>query len=173
MAASLTRCVSGLARPLASLVRCPRVVSMGMATQQMRTMATILPRLQTPPTWAATPASTSLLQRVCPLVPAVLAPPVRTLTYYSLKYGKRKSNRSVIKRFKRLHCGLWLRRKAGYKKKIWKKMPARRKRLREHVICNKTQSRLLDKMTGRFWKRRNWYLNDPYLKYHDRVNPRW
>lgn len=59
---------------------------------------------------------------------------------------------------------------AGYKKKLWKKLPARRKRLREHVFCNKTQSRLLDKMTTSFWKRRNWYLNDPYLKYQDRVN---
>lgn len=59
---------------------------------------------------------------------------------------------------------------AGYKKKLWKKLPARRKRLREHVFCNKTQSKLLDKMTTSFWKRRNWYVNDPYLKYHDRVN---
>lgn len=59
---------------------------------------------------------------------------------------------------------------AGYKKKLWKKLAARKKRLREHVFCNKTQCKLLDKMTTAFWKRRNWYLNDPYLKYHDRVN---
>lgn len=59
---------------------------------------------------------------------------------------------------------------AGYKKKLWKKKPARRKRLREHVFCNKTQSKLLNKMTTSFWRRRNWFLNDPYLKYHDRVN---
>lgn len=59
---------------------------------------------------------------------------------------------------------------AGYKKKLWKKLPARRKRLREIVFCNKTQSKLLDKMTTSFWKRRNWYVNDPYKKYHDRVN---
>lgn len=64
---------------------------------------------------------------------------------------------------------LWCQ-QAGYKKKLWKKKPARRKRLREHVFCNKTQSKLLDKMTTSFWKRRNWFVNDPYLKYHDRVN---
>lgn len=59
---------------------------------------------------------------------------------------------------------------AGYKKKLWKKSAARKKRLREHVFCNKTQCKKLDKMTTSFWKRRNWYLNDPYQKYHDRVN---
>lgn len=64
---------------------------------------------------------------------------------------------------------LWCK-QAGYKKKLWKKKPARRKRLREHVFCNKTQSKLLNKMTTSFWKRRNWFVNDPYLKYHDRVN---
>ncbi|KAF6732944.1 39S ribosomal protein L35, mitochondrial [Oryzias melastigma] len=96
--------------------------------------------------------------------------PSRSLTYFSVKKGKRKSVKSVTQRFMRLHCGLWIRRKAGYKKKLWKKLPARRKRLREIVFCNNTQSKLLDKMTTSFWKRRNWYVNDPYMKYHDRVN---
>lgn len=59
---------------------------------------------------------------------------------------------------------------AGYKKKLWKKKASRKKRLREIVFCNKTQSKLLDKMTTQFWKRRNWYVNDPYQKYHDRTN---
>ncbi|CAN9502122.1 unnamed protein product [Ophioblennius macclurei] len=111
-----------------------------------------------------------LLQRVSALVPNLTQQPCRTLTYFSLKKGKRKSVKSVPDRFMRLHCGLWIRRKAGYKKKLWNKLPARRKRLREIVFCNKSQSKLLDKMTTSFWKRRNWYVDDPYLKYHDRVN---
>ncbi|XP_048391377.1 39S ribosomal protein L35, mitochondrial isoform X2 [Stegostoma tigrinum] len=96
--------------------------------------------------------------------------PVRALTYCSLRKGKRKSVRSVVKRFLRLHCGLWVRRKAGYKKRLWKKRPARKRRLRQHVFCNKTQSKMLDKMTTDFWKRRNWYVNNPYQMYHDRTN---
>ncbi|XP_014066248.1 39S ribosomal protein L35, mitochondrial [Salmo salar] len=51
--------------------------------------------------------------------------PSRNLTYISLKKGKRKSVKSVVKRFMRLHCGLWIRRKAGYKKKL------------EEVACKK------------------------------------
>ncbi|KAM5227780.1 large ribosomal subunit protein bL35m [Ctenodactylus gundi] len=111
-----------------------------------------------------------ILNRVATLLPSVLRIPVRTLTYYSARKGKRKTVKAVLYRFLRLHSGLWLRRKAGYKKKLWKKTAARRKRLREIVFCNKTQSKLLDKMTTSFWKRRNWYADDPYQKYHDRTN---
>ncbi|XP_067838414.1 39S ribosomal protein L35, mitochondrial isoform X2 [Heptranchias perlo] len=111
----------------------------------------------------------SALKSVTPHAPS-FQQPVRALTYCSLRKGKRKSVKSVVKRFLRLHCGLWVRRKAGYKKKLWKKRAARKRRLRQHVFCNRTQSILLDKMTTDFWKRRNWYVNDPYQMYHDRTN---
>uniref|UniRef100_A0A8I3WT45 Large ribosomal subunit protein bL35m n=1 Tax=Callithrix jacchus TaxID=9483 RepID=A0A8I3WT45_CALJA len=88
------------------------------------------------------------LNRVAPLLPSVLKLPVRSLTYFSTRKGKRKTVKAVIYRFLRLHCGLWVRRKAGYKKKLWKKEPVRKKRLREFVFCNKTQSKLLDKIDG-------------------------
>ncbi|XP_027716239.1 39S ribosomal protein L35, mitochondrial [Vombatus ursinus] len=114
----------------------------------------------------------AILNSVSPLLPAILRPPVRTLTYCSLRKGKRKSVKAVLFRFLRLHCGLWVRKKAGYKKRLWKKKPARKRRLREQVFCNKTQSKLLDKMTTSFWKRRNWYVDDPFQKYHDRTNLR-
>ncbi|NWS19228.1 RM35 protein, partial [Pachyramphus minor] len=109
---------------------------------------------------------------VTPLLPSILQQPARTLTYYSLRNGKRKSVKSVVKRFLRLHNGLWVRRKAGYKKKLWKKSASQKKRLREFVLCNRTQCKLLDKMTTSFWKRRNWYVDDPYQKYQDRTNLR-
>ncbi|XP_072112749.1 large ribosomal subunit protein bL35m [Mobula birostris] len=111
----------------------------------------------------------AVLKSVTPQLPSIQQP-VRTLTYCSIGKGKRKTVKSVVKRFLRLHCGLWVRRKAGYKKKLWKKRPARKRRLRQHVFCNKTQSKMLDKMTTDFWKRRNWYVNDPYQMYHDRTN---
>ncbi|XP_032916767.1 39S ribosomal protein L35, mitochondrial [Catharus ustulatus] len=114
----------------------------------------------------------SVLSSVTPLLPSLLQQPARTLTYCSLRKGKRKSVKSVVKRFLRLHNGLWVRRKSGYKKKLWKKSAAKRKRLREFVLCTRTQCKLLDKMTTSFWKRRNWYADDPYQKYHDRTNLR-
>ena len=71
----------------------------------------------------------TVLNRMDLLLPNVLKPPVRTVTYYSSRKGKRKTVKAVIYRFLRLHSGLWLRRKAGYKKKLWKKTVARKRRL--------------------------------------------
>jgi len=169
MAATLTRKAPGLLRQLIVSARAPKLCRFSTVTR--------LPTLQrSTPLWASMsarlcqPPQQSLLQRVSPLIPGLAQQPTRSLIYYSVKKAKRKSVESVKARFLRLHCGLWVRRKAGYKKKLWRKMPARKNRLREHVFCNKTQCKLLDKMTTKFWKRRNWYLDDPYFKYHDRVN---
>ncbi|KAM9236199.1 large ribosomal subunit protein bL35m [Leptosomus discolor] len=114
----------------------------------------------------------SVLSSVTSLLPTILHQPARTLTYCSLRKGKRKTVKAVVERFLRLHNGLWVRRKAGYKKRLWKKSAAQRKRLRELTLCTRTQCKLLDKMTTSFWKRRNWYVDDPYQKYHDRTNLR-
>uniref|UniRef100_A0A8C1WRV9 Large ribosomal subunit protein bL35m n=1 Tax=Cyprinus carpio TaxID=7962 RepID=A0A8C1WRV9_CYPCA len=168
MAATLTRGLSGLLRPLSVLGRdCLRLTQ----TPRFWTPAQIHVSRPLSAVHTAAPLQhTGLLKRVTPLIPSLMLQPVRNLTYYSLRKGKRKSVKSVVQRFLRLHCGLWVRRKAGYKKKLWKKSAARKKRLREHVFCNKSQCKLLDKMTTSYWKRRNWYLNDPYQKYQDRVN---
>ncbi|XP_076834361.1 large ribosomal subunit protein bL35m [Brachyhypopomus gauderio] len=174
MAATLTcRGVSGLLRPLTVWGR--DCVHRAARLAQLAPGFSTLVRRQVdfkplPPFRVYGSQQQSLLRRVTPLIPSLELEPRRNLTYYSLKKGKRKTVRSVVKRFLRLHCGLWVRRKAGYKKKLWKKSSARKKRLREHVFCSKTQCKKLDKMTTSFWKRRNWFLNDPYKKYHDRVN---
>ncbi|NWR74342.1 RM35 protein, partial [Centropus unirufus] len=109
---------------------------------------------------------------VSSLLPSILQQPVRTVTYWSLRKGKRKTVKAVTDRFLRLHNGLWVRRQAGYKKKLWKKSASQRKRLRDMILCTRTQCKLLDKMTTSFWKRRNWYVDDPYQKYHNRTNLR-
>ncbi|KAJ8372365.1 hypothetical protein AAFF_G00289980 [Aldrovandia affinis] len=175
MAANLAK-LSGLLRP--ALVPLTRVCVRRDAGQLPRLFSTLRlsPAAPSPAPPLRSPASLHLQPRYAvlhslqPLLPGLTRQPIRSLTYYSLKYGKRKTVKSVVKRFLRLHCGLWLRRRAGYKKKLWKKMPARRRRLRQHVFCNGTQTKLLDKMSTSFWKRRNWYANDPYQKYHDRTN---
>ncbi|XP_018545680.1 39S ribosomal protein L35, mitochondrial [Lates calcarifer] len=173
MAAVLARRVSGLLRPLSASLcaRTPQLCQLSSLTLTPTLYSAAAAAVRAPlrAAMCQTPRY-NILQRVSALVPSLTVQPSRSLTYYSLKKGKRKTVKSVTERFMRLHCGLWIRRKAGYKKKLWKKKPARRKRLREIVFCNKTQSKLLDKMTTSFWKRRNWYLNDPYMKYHDRVN---
>lgn len=97
-----------------------------------------------------------------------IAQPVRTVTKFSLKKGKRKTVRAVTKRFFRLHWGIWIRPIVGRHKRLWKKSPPQRRRLRQHVFVNATQSTLLDKMVTKFWKRPKYYVDDPYAPYHTR-----
>lgn len=44
--------------------------------------------------------------------------------------------------------GIWIRPRAGAKKRMWKKSPAQRRRCKTHVFTNATQSNLLDKMVS-------------------------
>lgn len=92
----------------------------------------------------------------------------RTVTKFSMRKGKRKAVKTVLKRFYRLHWGGWIRTIAGRHRRIWAKRPKRRVRVKQHVLCNATQSRLLDKMVTNFWRRPKYYVDDPYEPYHTR-----
>ncbi|XP_037754220.1 39S ribosomal protein L35, mitochondrial isoform X3 [Chelonia mydas] len=166
MAAAVVRRLSGILRPLNFLVplaynsSCNIRLISGLSIRCFNRVQAPLASSATKPLLSVSDRSCgcplSIFNSVTALLPHVLQQPARTLTYYSLRKGKRKSVKSVVYRFLRLHCGLWLRKKAGYKKKLWKKSIRQKRRLREQVFCNKTQSKLLDKMTTSFWKRRNW-----------------
>lgn len=93
---------------------------------------------------------------------------VRTVTKFSLKKGKRKSVKAVVKRFMRLDWGGWIRTHQGRHKKMWRKTGALKRRLRQHVFVNGTQAHLLDKMVLPFWRRPRHYVDDPYRPYHSR-----
>lgn len=105
------------------------------------------------------------------IVPLSLTPvtnSVRTVIKYSRKKGKRKTVKTVLKRFYRLNWGIWIRTYAGRHKHLWRKPEGRRYRLRQHVFCNATQSTMLDKMVTSYWKRPHYYVDDPYNPYHKR-----
>ncbi|XP_037729689.1 39S ribosomal protein L35, mitochondrial [Drosophila subpulchrella] len=95
-------------------------------------------------------------------------PTTRNVTKFSLIKGKRKTAKAVLKRFKRLEWGAWIRTHSGRQKKLFKKSAALRRRLKQHVFTNATQSWLLDKMVTSFWRRPKHYINDPYRPYHSR-----
>ncbi|XP_017483082.1 PREDICTED: 39S ribosomal protein L35, mitochondrial isoform X1 [Rhagoletis zephyria] len=116
--------------------------------------------------------SASIGQRLQPsIVPSFAAlqqQQSRSLTKFSLNKGKRKSVKAVIKRFKRLDWGIWIRTHTGRHKKMFKKSKELRRRLRQHVFTNATQSYMLDKMVTSFWRRPKHYIDDPYAPYHKR-----
>lgn len=94
--------------------------------------------------------------------------PSRSLTKFSRNSGKRRSVKAVTKRFFRLDWGAWIRTKAGRHRMLWKKSPRRRMRLRQHVFCTAAQSRLLDSMVTKYWRKPKNYVDDPYQPYHTR-----
>ncbi|CAD0205544.1 unnamed protein product [Chrysodeixis includens] len=98
----------------------------------------------------------------------LIAVPNRTVTKFSLKRGKRKTVKAAVRRFLRLDWGCWIRTKVGKQKKMWKKHAAQKRRLKQHVFCNSTQSTMLDKMVTKCWKRPKHYVDDPYAPYHTR-----
>ncbi|EEB13206.1 mitochondrial 50S ribosomal protein L35 [Pediculus humanus corporis] len=92
----------------------------------------------------------------------------RTLTKFSFKNGTRKSVKSVVNRFFRLHWGIWIRTIAGRHKKLWKKSNRRKIKLQQHVFCNRHNSKMLDIMVTKFWRKPKYYIDDPYSFYHTR-----
>ncbi|XP_073814997.1 mitochondrial ribosomal protein L35 [Musca autumnalis] len=92
----------------------------------------------------------------------------RGVTKFSLNKGKRKSVKAVIKRFRRLDWGAWIRTYTGRQKKLFSKSPERRRRLRQHVFTNSTQSWLLDKMVTSYWRKPKNWVDDVYAPYHKR-----
>jgi large subunit ribosomal protein L35 len=96
------------------------------------------------------------------------AQPSRNVIKFSMKNGKRKTVKAVIKRFMRLDWGEWIRTKSGRHKKMWRKSGNNKRRLRQHVFVNSTQAHMLDKMVTNFWKRPKNYVDDIYTPYQTR-----
>lgn len=92
----------------------------------------------------------------------------RTVTKFSWRKGKRKTVKVVLKKFKRLDWGVWIHGKCGRQKRLYRKSANQKRRLRQHVFCNGTQSWLLDSMVTNFWRKPKHYVEDPYKPYHSR-----
>lgn len=116
----------------------------------------------------SSPSYKTLLAATTPGIPSTATTSIRPLTKFSRQSGKRKSVKAVLKRFMRLDWGAWIRTKSGRHKKLWKKTSPQKRRLRQHVFTNSTQSWLLDSMVTNFWRRPKHYVNDPYRPYHTR-----
>lgn len=100
--------------------------------------------------------------------------PCRTRIIYGRLDGEPETVQDVVDRFYRLENGLWIRPRAGRGKKLWKKLLRRQfgriNRLKQHVICNKTQCRMLDQMVNIEYKTPKYYVGDPYTVYHRKSN---
>ncbi|XP_034485301.1 39S ribosomal protein L35, mitochondrial [Drosophila innubila] len=133
-------------------------------SQLIKASAPAQNRINLLPACSMTPASSPMLLQL----PALTALPARSVTKFSLIKGKRKTVKAVLKRFKRLDWGAWIRTHSGRHKKLFKKSNELKRRLRQHVLTNANQSWLLDKMVTSYWRRPKHYIDDPYAPYHKR-----
>lgn len=92
----------------------------------------------------------------------------RSVTKFSWKTGRRKTVKTVLRRFYRLNWGGWIRTMVGRHKHLWMKRKSRKIRLQRHVFCNASQSYMLDKMVNASWRKPKYYVDDPYEPYHKR-----
>ncbi|XP_078310330.1 large ribosomal subunit protein bL35m-like [Crassostrea virginica] len=109
-----------------------------------------------------TPVQRSLLEACQPFKTTI-----RTKIRYS-KMNKEKTARPVIRRFFRLDWGAWIRTRTGRGKRRYQKSAERRRRLDQHVFCNKQQNKLLDQLVTPFWRRKMHFVDDPYAPYQKR-----
>ena len=93
---------------------------------------------------------------------------VRTAVRYSRRRGLPKTVKATVHRFLRLDWGIYIRPKAGRHKKAWKKPDWIREMSKYHVFCNKSQSRMIDKMRTEKFKKPRHYIDDPYAPYQKR-----
>ncbi|XP_019844483.2 39S ribosomal protein L35, mitochondrial [Bactrocera dorsalis] len=154
------RTVTQLANQNTAIAPIKRGFSYQICNQWANTNSTLLSKLPCI-------VSTDLLKAIVPAYSATQQQ-TRSLTKFSLNKGKRKSVKAVLKRFKRLDWGIWVRTHTGRNKKLFKKSPELRRRLRQHIFTNSTQSYMLDKMVTSFWRRPKYYIDDPYTPYHKR-----
>jgi large subunit ribosomal protein L35 len=173
----MLRLIIGVARTVGvSGKRVTAVLSPNVATSEQKTYVTLCPQFRSLQQYSVNYstlfseiARSQLLSAVVQQnIPKILQPQIRTVTKFSLKKGKRKTVKTVIKRFFRLAWGGWIRTRAGRFRHLWRKSPYQKYRYRQHVFCNATQCTLLDKMVTKYWKRRRYYVDDPYEPYHTR-----
>ncbi|XP_063629653.1 large ribosomal subunit protein bL35m [Cydia splendana] len=156
-------------RTLISAARCIRPLALQQCkaariARDVRSFTTLHRQVYNVPACKSLISNSQILQIANNISPM----PVRTVTKFSLKKGKRKTVKAAVKRFFRLHWGIWIRPMIGRHKKMWKKSPPQRRRLRQHVFTNGTQTKLLDKMVTKCWKKPKYYVEDPYTPYHTR-----
>ena len=91
---------------------------------------------------------------------------VRTKIYYNRNSGGPRPVKAAMYRFFRLHNGMWIRVQAKRSRKKWAKSPSHHERLQRHLLCNRQQCQMLDKMATEYYKKPKFYVDDPYEPYH-------
>jgi hypothetical protein len=81
---------------------------------------------------------------------------------------KRHNEPRALERFYRLNWGGWIRARGGRGVKSWQKEGARMWWTKQHVLCSARQSEQLEKMFEQKYRKKKYFVDDPYEDYEER-----
>lgn len=81
---------------------------------------------------------------------------------------KRHNDPRALDRFYRLNWGGWIRARGGRKSKGWRKDSQQWWWTKQHVLCSEKQSEQLEKMFEKKYRKKTYFVDDPYEFYEER-----
>lgn len=88
--------------------------------------------------------------------------------YVGFYDDKRHTDPRAFERFYRLNWGGWIRARGGRKHQIWRKDSQKRWWASQHILCNETQSQMLEKMFEQKYRKKTYFVDSPYEVYENR-----
>lgn len=73
-----------------------------------------------------------------------------------------------LDRFYRLNWGGWIRARGGRGSRHWRRNGANEWWVKQHVLCNQTQSEMLERMFEKKYRKKTYFVDDPYEIYEER-----
>lgn len=85
--------------------------------------------------------------------------------YYT---GRRHTDPRALDRFYRLNWGGWIRARGGRGSKMWQKQGHKMWWTKQHILCNQKQSEQLEQMFEQKYRKKTYFVDDPYEIYEER-----
>lgn len=95
-------------------------------------------------------------------------------TYQTVYVGyyddKRHNEPRALDRFYRLNWGGWIRARGGRGSRSWQKTANQMWWTKQHILCSERQSEQLEKMFEQKYRKKTFFVDDPYEVYEERRN---
>lgn len=88
--------------------------------------------------------------------------------YYGYYTGRRHNDVRALDRFYRLNWGGWIRARGGRGTKSWQKQSHQMWWTKQHILCNRHQSEQLEQMFEQKYRKKTFFVDDPYEIYEER-----
>jgi large subunit ribosomal protein L35 len=97
---------------------------------------------------------------------------IRTRITCSKNSGKEKSVKTAMERYFRLGQRIWVRSQPAYHRRLYAKPVEKRFSLQQAVLVGRAESRTLERMSGRYYKRLKVenFVDAPFIYYHPYIN---